>query len=598
MTWDTRIDGGMIVDGSGRAPYRADLAIRDGKIVAMGRLSGGAQRVIDASGAIVTPGFVDIHSHYDGQASWDGALEPSSVHGVTTAAMGSCGVGFAPVRPTDHDRLIALMEGVEDIPGAALAEGIPWGWESFGSYLDRVDEIPHTMDLCAHVPHDALRVYVMGERALADVPSTEADRAEMVRLLDEALRAGACGFSTGRSDNHRDNDGKPTPASEASVAELTALAAAVSRHSHGVLQGVSDFDLGDGPEHFDREFDVYEAMARAGGTHPMSLSLIQRVREPDQWQRIVKRIENAHANGIPMHMQVAPRPIGVVLGLDATFHPFIGHPSYKAVAHLPLAERVAALRRPEVRAKLLSETPDKVAGDGSSVPPLVDALLAQIDRAAFLMFPMADPPVYEPDPGTSLAARAMQTGSGALGALLDALLEDDGKALIYFALFNYMGMNLDVVRQMLTHPLALSGLSDGGAHVGTVCDGSFPTTLLSWWGRDRPEGRLPLPWLVRKLTHEPASFLGLHDRGRIAPGLRADINVIDFDRLRLHKPVLHADLPAGGKRFLQRADGYVATLVHGQVTAADGVLTGARPGRVVREYGVPKPVLVKQPTAG
>lgn len=587
MAWDLRIDGGTVLDGSGRPAYRADIAIRDGRIVAMGRLSGTARETIDADGAVVTPGFVDIHSHFDGQATWDSDLAPSSVHGVTTTAMGSCGVGFAPVRPTDHDRLIALMEGVEDIPGAALAEGIPWGWESFPEYLDAVDRLPHTMDICAHVPHDALRVYVMGDRALADSPSTEADRAQMARLVSEALAAGAVGFSTGRSDNHRDNDGRATPASEASALELTTIAAAVAQHTHGVLQGVSDFDIADGPDQFDREFDVYEAMARAGGGHPMSISLIQRVRDPNQWARVVERVEQAAASGLPMRMQVAPRPIGVLLGLDATFHPFIGHPSYKKVAHLPLAERVAHLRQPEVREKLLQERPDKVAGDGSSVPPLVDALLDRMNEAAFLMFPLVDPPVYEPSANDSLAFRAMQSGGGALAALLDALLEDDGHALIYFALFNYMGMNLDVVRQMITHPLALSGLTDGGAHVGTVCDASFPTTLLSWWGRDRPEGRLPLPWLVRKLTAEPAKFVGLHDRGLVAPGLRADLNVIDMDRLRLHRPRLHADLPAGGKRFLQDADGYLATVVKGELTLRHGKLTGRYPGRVVRSYGVP-----------
>jgi len=587
MPWDLRIDGGMLVDGSGRDPYRADIAVRDGKIVAIGRLSGAAARTIDADGALVTPGFVDVHSHFDGQATWDGALAPSSVHGVTTAAMGSCGVGFAPVRPTDHDKLIALMEGVEDIPGAALSEGIPWGWESFPEYLDVVDSIPHSMDLCAHVPHDCLRVYVMGERAVADQPATDEERAEMVRLLDEALAAGACGFTTGRSDNHRNNDGQPTPASEANEAELTALASVLKNHRHGVLQGVSDFNIAEGPEPFDREFDLYEAMARAAGGHPMSVSLIQRVRDPNQWTRVVSRVEKAHAEGLPMRMQVSPRPIGVLLGLNTTFHPFIGHPSYKVVAHLPLGERVAHLKRPEVRARLLQERPDAVAGDGSSVPPLVDALLQRMDEAAFLMFPLVDPPIYEPSANDSLAARAMHSGNGALSALLDALLDEDGHALIYFALFNYMGMNLDNVRTMLTHPLSISGLTDGGAHVGTVCDASFPTTLLSWWGRDRPDGRLPVPWLVRKLTSEPARFLGLHDRGLIAPGLRADLNILDFDNLRLHKPRLHADLPAGGKRFLQDATGYKATLVSGQVTLLDGVLTGTHPGRVVRKYGVP-----------
>ena len=582
MSWDLRINGGRLVDGSGRAPYRADIAIRDGRIVAIGRLSGRARRTLDADGALVTPGFVDLHSHYDGQATWDGALAPSSVHGVTTAAMGSCGVGFAPVRPSDRDRLIALMEGVEDIPGAALSEGIPWGWESFPEYLDVLDAIPHSMDLCAHVPHDCLRVYVMGERAVADQPASDAERAEMVRLLDEALAAGACGFTTGRSDNHRNNDGQPTPASEANEAELTALAAVFQRHRHGVLQGVSDFNIAEGPEPFDREFDLYEAMARAAGGHPMSVSLIQRVRDPNQWTRVMSRVEQAHAAGLVMRMQVAPRPIGVLLGLDTTFHPFIGHPSYKAVAHLPLAERVAHLRRPEVRARLLQERPDAVAGDGSSVPPLVDALLQRMDEAAFLMFPLLDPPVYEPSANDSLAFRAMQSGEGALAALLDALLEEDGRAMIYFALFNYMGMNLDNVRTMLTHPLSISGLTDGGAHVGTICDASFPTTVLQWWARDRAGAKLTLEEAVHKLTGANAAYMGFSDRGVIAPGKLADLNVIDFEKLRLHKPALSADLPAGGKRLLQRASGYRYTIKTGQVTFEDGVSTGATPGRLVR----------------
>jgi len=582
VSWDLKIVGGTVVDGTGAAPREADVAVKDGRIVAIGACEGEAARVIDASGMLVTPGFVDIHTHYDGQATWDAEMAPSSWHGVTTCVMGNCGVGFAPVRPADHDRLVRLMEGVEDIPGAALAEGLPWTWESFPEYMEHLDRSPHTIDIAAQVPHDALRVYVMGDRAVSGEPATEADIDAMKVLLADALDAGAVGISTGRSDNHRTADGDPTPASEAARAELVGLAEVFAGRDRGVLQVVSDFDMAAGPERFDPEFDLLEDMASAAGGRPLSTSLLQRINDPSQWKRVLARVEAAVENGLNLRVQAAPRPIGVLLGMETTFHPFMGHPTFKAHAHLPLAERVAKLKEPAVRAQILSERPDAVAGDGSAIPPLADALLERINEAAFLMYRLTDPPVYEPPPEASLAAEAVRESKPALGVLYDALLEDEGEAMIYFAIFNYMTLSLDNVYSMITHPLALTSLSDGGAHVGTVCDASFPTTVLQWWARDRPGTKLTLEDAVYKLTGANAAYMGFDDRGVIAEGKLADLNVIDFEGLRLHKPSLAADLPAGGKRLLQRASGYRYTVKTGVVTFEDGVSTGAMPGKLVR----------------
>ncbi len=579
--YDLKISGGTLVDGSGRPGLRGDLAIVGDRIVALGDCPGPARRTVDATGCLVTPGFVDLHTHYDGQATWDAELAPSSWHGVTTVVMGSCGVGFAPLVRGEEDRLVDLMEGVEDIPGSALAEGIPWGWSRFADYLDQVDALPHAVDLMAHVPHDALRLYVMGDRAAAGEPATPDDVAAMAAELAHALDAGAVGLSIGRTDNHRTAAGRPTPGTEAHRDELMGLAAVFSGRALGVLQAVSDFDQEKGPDRFDGEFDLLEEMAEAAG-RPLSISLMQRINVPDQWERMLARVDAAVARGVDLHVQVAPRPIGVLLGLRTTFHPFMGHPSYKAICHLPLAEQVAALKDPSLRARLLAETPDKVAGDGSPMPPLADALLARVGEAAYLMYPLADPPVYEPDLADSIAMRATAAGQPVLEALLDALLEDEGQAMVYFAIFNYLGLNLDVVQQMLSHPRSLIGLSDGGAHVGTICDASFPSTLLSWWARDRPQGRISVEEAVRRLTAEPSDYLGLTDRGRLAPGLLADINIIDHAALCLHRPELHDDLPAGGRRLLQRATGYRATIKSGQLTFEEGRATGAQPGRVVR----------------
>jgi N-acyl-D-aspartate/D-glutamate deacylase len=558
-----------------------DLKIHGGTIVAVGDCPGSADRTLDAEGAIVTPGFVDLHCHYDGQISWDENLLPSSAHGVTTCVMGNCGVGFAPVQPSDRERLIELFEGVEDIPGSALAEGIRWRWQSFPEYMDAID-FPHAIDFLTQVPHDALRMYAMGERAVAGEAASEDDIARMRALLGESLDAGAIGFSTGRTDNHRARSGAATPASEATARELCGLAEVLRGRARGVLQAVSDFDMAEGPERFAPEFAILERMAEAAAGRPLSVSLMQRDQDPDQWRRILKGAEAASARGVPIRVQVAPRAIGVLLGLEASFHPFMGFPSYKSIAHLPLAERVQKMTDPAFKARLLTEKSQPVAGDGSPIPPLADRLLARLDFVSMRLFRWSDRPRYEPALEESLCAEAQRRGVSYLEAVYDALLTNRGEELLYFPLFNYTEWNLDNVREMLTHPLSLAGLSDGGAHVGTICDASFPTFYLTHWVRDRSHGRLPLEHAVQKLTSIPADYLGLADRGRIAEGQRADLNLIELDRLALHKPRLLRDLPAGGKRFLQDADGYRATLVRGEIIAQDGRLTGALPGRLVR----------------
>ena len=583
MTWDLKIVGGHVVDGTGAPPWAANVAVKDGRIVEVGHCDGAAATTIDAEGAIVTPGFVDLHTHYDGQATWDQDMLPSSQHGVTTAIMGNCGVGFAPVHDRDHERLIGLMEGVEDIPGSVLAEGLRWGWRSFPEYLDALESKPRTLDIGAQLPHDALRLHVMGDRGAAHEPATPDDITAMRDLCREALEAGAVGFSTGRTDNHRTIDGSWTPSSESTIAELQGIASAFDGLGHGVIQAVSDFDMLRDLMRFEPEFDVLEAMAAAAGARPMSISLLERDQAPNQWRGILRRVTEATAKGIPMRVQVAARPIGLLLGLDATFHPFMGFPSYKAIAHLPLKERAGRLVEPETRARLLSEKSDRVAGDGSPIPPLADLLLSQLGILSRRLFPLGAVPDYEPRPETSLFEQANARGIMPLEAILDALVADEGQALIYFPLFNYQGGDLEHLREMLEHPLALSGLGDGGAHVGTTCDASFTTTMLAHWVRDRTRGpRLPLQKVVAMLSRNNAEFIGLHDRGAIAAGKKADLNVIDLTKLSLESPRLVRDLPGGGKRFHQAANGYRATVLSGTVTLRNDQLTGERPGHLIR----------------
>ena len=580
MGFDTRITGGLVYDGSGGAPARADIGIRDGQIAEIGRCDS-AKRTIDADGAIVTPGFIDLHTHYDGQISWDEELKPSVGFGVTTAVLGNCGVGFAPVREADRDRLVRLMEGVEDIPGTALHEGITWGWESFPEYLDHIDAKPHTIDFAVMAVHDPMRVYVMGERASANEVATEDDIRAMRDLLSEALDAGAAGFSTGRTDVHRTADGEWTPSSEATREELVGIASALKGRQRGVLQAVNDFNLEREGDHFDEEFAILESFARAAD-RPCSLSLMQRDFAPEQWRRILTETERLNADGVDFRVQVAPRAIGVFAGLDCTFHPILAQPSYLAIRDKPLEERVAIMRDPEFRARCLAEQPIKLSGEGSSVPPIVDRVIGEIDTLAFKLFRLGENPDYEQPAEQSLGAEAQRDGLPIMEKLYDVCLELDGRQLIYFPIYNYTEFNYDNVHTMLTHPNALPGLSDGGAHVGTICDASFPAYLLSYWTRDRESDRIPLERAVQMLTADGADYLGLEDRGRLRVGQRADLNVIDYPALALDAPRMVADLPAGGQRLLQGARGFLATLVAGQPVIESDQLTVRRPGHLVR----------------
>ncbi len=582
MTYDLKITGGLVYDGDGGAPVHANIGVKDGRIAEIGGCDGAAERVIDADGAIVTPGFIDLHTHYDGQISWDEEIRPSVNHGVTTMLMGNCGVGFAPVKPDDHDRLVRLMEGVEDIPGTALHEGLTWNWETFPDYMNAIDATPHAIDFAVMIGHDPVRVYAMGERASSHEQATDEDIAKMRNIVREAMEAGAAGFSIGRTDVHRTADGDWTPSAEASVAELTGIASALDGLNYGVLQIVNDFNLEREGDQFDKEFAIVEAFVRAGGGKPASISLMQRDMAPDDWRRILVETERLNADGIDFNVQVAPRAIGVFQGLQCTFHPIMAQPSYIEIKDKPLAERVAIMRDPAFKKQCLSETPVTLAGEGSSVPPIADTMIAAIELVANKFFRLGETPDYEQPAEQSLGAEAQRDGVSAMEKLYDTLLEMDGRQLIYFPIYNYTEFNYDNVHKMLTHPNALPGLSDGGAHVGTICDASFPTYLLSYWCRDRDHDRIALARAVQMLTADGADYLRLKDRGRLRVGLRADINVIDHDKLRLGPPTMVQDLPAGGQRLLQPVSGYRATLVAGEQVIDNDEVTDARPGRLVR----------------
>ncbi|MGI9271546.1 MAG: N-acyl-D-amino-acid deacylase family protein [Woeseiaceae bacterium] len=581
MSYDLIITGGRIYDGTGNAAVDADIGVKDGLIAAIGNCGTDASEVIDAGGAIITPGFIDLHTHYDGQVSWDQKFQPSVNYGVTTAILGNCGVGFAPVRPDDHDRLIRLMEGVEDIPGTALHEGISWQWESFPEYLDAIDRVPHTIDFGVMAVHDPLRVYAMGKRAGYEEPATADDIAAMQKLLREALDAGAAGFSTGRTDVHRTADGEWTPSSEATREELVGLASTLEGRSSGVLQLVNDFNLERPGDQFEEEFSLIESFARASG-RPCSISLMQRDFAPEQWRQILSETERLNADGVDFRVQVAPRAIGVINGLQCTFHPLLAQPSYLAIADKPIDERVAIMRDPEFRANCLAENPVTLAGEGSSVPPIVDRIIGEIETIAFKLFRLGEDPDYEQTADQSIGAEAKRDGLSVMEKLYDVCLEGNGRQLIYFPIYNYTEFNYDNVHTMLTHPNALLGLSDGGAHVGTICDASFPAYFLLHWTRDRGEKRIDLARAVQMLTADAADYLGLQDRGRIALGLRADLNIINYDELALQQPHMVQDLPAGGQRLLQPAKGFRATLVAGQKVVDNDEVTDARPGRLVR----------------
>lgn len=564
--FDLVVRGGNVADGTGAAIKEADIAVKGGRIVAVGKVSGQGAEEVDAKGLLVTPGFVDIHTHYDGQATWDSHLQPSSWHGVTTAVMGNCGVGFAPVKVEDRQRLIELMEGVEDIPGAALDEGLNWSWESFGQYLDALEARPRDMDLGAQLPHGALRVFVMGKRAAKLEEATPAEVEQMRALTAEAMRAGALGFSTSRTLNHRTVKGDPTPSLRASEAELLGIALGMKDAGRGVIEFISDFNTPN-PE---SEFEMLDRLLTASG-RPFSVSLAQRHSRPDGWRRLLGLVEGLVAKGHSAKAQVAPRPIGVLQGLQASRTPFSMCAAYKAIQHKSVAERLAIMRDPAFRARVLQESNEPLRSE-------MAARLTDFDR----MFPLGDPPNYEPPKETSFGARAAREGRDPRELIYDYLIEGEGRNFIFAPFANYAAYNLDCCSEMMQSPHTLIGLGDGGAHVGLISDGSYPTYLLQHWGRDRKSGKLDLSWLVKRHTQDNARAVGLDDRGVVAVGKKADLNVIDFDRLRVEAPIMKWDLPAGGKRLLQRATGYRATIVSGAVTYRDGEATGALPGRLVR----------------
>ena len=564
-THDLIVRNGTIFDGTGAPPFEGDVAVSRGRIVAVGQVSGSGTEEIDAKGKIVTPGFVDIHTHYDGQATWDSRLSPSSIHGVTTAVFGNCGIGFAPVKPEDHDRLISLMEGVEDIPHPVLAEGLKWNWESFGDFLNAMEDVPHDIDFAAQLPHGALRVYVMGERGAKQEPATDQDIFRMAALAREAMRDGALGFSTSRTLNHKTADGNNTPSYGAAEKELVGIAMGLKQAGMGVLQVVTDFPGGEA------EFNVLRRMAEASG-RPLSVSLAQSPLAPGLYKDVLGWLKQANDDGLEMRAQVAGRPVGLLLGLALTLNPFIAHTAYKEIADKSLEERLAALRDPWFRAKLLAETP-------RADHPFVKSVL----RGFGAMFELGDPPNYEPLPEHSVAARAAARGVSPEEYALDVITAGDGRGALYLTFLNYADGSLDPSFEMMNHPNTVLGLSDGGAHLGTICDGSFPTSNLIHWTRDRTRGpKMKLETMIAKQTRGTAEAVGLLDRGLLKPGCKGDINVIDYDNLRLHAPTILYDLPSGGRRLMQYADGYTATIVSGRPVYRDGQPTGALPGRLVR----------------
>ncbi|ORB31378.1 N-acyl-D-amino-acid deacylase family protein [Mycolicibacterium parafortuitum] len=570
MTYDLVIRGGIVVDGLGGQPFTADVAVRDGVICEVGTVAAAGSREIDAAGLLVTPGFVDLHTHYDGQAIWSDRLTPSSAHGVTTAVMGNCGVGFAPCRPADHDVLVDVMAGVEDIPGVVMVDGLPWHWETFPEFLDALDAGRRDIDVAAFLPHSPLRVYVMGRRGVDREPATAEDLAMMRKLATEAVHAGALGFASSRFTLHKTESGQPIPSFNADYAEIEAIARGVRDGGGGLIQFVPDLVAADYEPVLQTVFD-----AAADVGLPVTFTLaVGNAGDPfflDALRMVEKANQNAGADGPAITAQIFPRPIGLVLGLELSGNPFVMYPSYREIAGLPLAEKVAEMRKPKVRERILNDSP---ASDGH---PLMFAA-----QAWNYMFPLGDPPDYEPSPSDSIGARAQARGVSPLEEAYDRLLDDDGHAMLLVTLANFRDNSLDTVAELIRREDVVLGLGDGGAHYGMICDASFPTYMLTHWVRDRASGRLTVAEAVRELTSVPARVAGLADRGRIAVGYKADLNLIDAEALRLHRPVVINDLPAGGRRLDQTADGYVATIVSGEVISENGVPTDARPGRLVR----------------
>ena len=566
---DTVIRGGTIVDGTGGKAFTGDVAIDGDRIAAVGGKAGPGRREIKADGMLVTPGWVDVHTHYDGQATWDQELAPSSWHGVTTILFGNCGVGFAPVRREHQNSLIGLMEAVEEIPGITLAEGLKWDWESFPQYLDALERMPRAIDVAAQVPHHPLRVYVMGERAIAREPATAEDIEAMRRATREALEAGAFGFTTSRTNSHKTPTGEMVPGRYSEVQELLGIGAALKGLRHGAFGINSDFEA---------EAEELAWMTQLGQEtgRPVWFLLTDRPNDPVRWQRLMAGVRTARAQGASVTAQVPGRPIGVMLGVDTALNPFSIRPSYQALLRLPAAERLARLQDPAVRAAILNDEPS------AELVGRLTQFRQQITTRWDRMFVMGDPPDYEPEAASSIGAMAQRSNHSPSEVAYDYLAGGLDRFL-FFPIVGYNEDNHDIVRTMLTSPETLLGLSDGGAHCSSISDASMPSWMLAHWARDRTRGPgLPLEWLVKRQTSETADFFGFADRGRLTPGLKADVNVIDFERLRLHVPEIRYDLPAGGRRLVQRVDGYVATLVAGTPVFEHGQYTGATPGRLVR----------------
>ncbi|MDC0141511.1 amidohydrolase family protein [Gammaproteobacteria bacterium] len=563
--FDLIIKNGLVYDGKGSEPFKADLAISNEKIVEIGKIEDKGRKVIDAEGKIVTPGFVDIHTHYDGQVTWDPYLRPSTYHGVTTVVMGNCGVGFSPCKPDQRDWLIGLMEGVEDIPGTALHEGIDWEWESFPEYLDALEKKPLAIDVGTQIPHGAVRAYVMGERGINHEEASSEEIEEMKQIVQEAVKAGAYGFSTSRTEKHNDVNGNLTPSITAHKTELVEIAKSLGEINQGVLQGISDF------YDFDSEFDIFKTMSKESG-RPISITVEQQDARPEWWLQLLDGIQEAQTEGVNMYGQVPPRATGILMGLTATLNPFRFHPSYMEIADLSLEERVKIMNTSQFKEKLLKE-------NAVSINPLVD----EIVNAYGKMFKLGEPANYEPDPKTSFHSLANLSNMTAEEIAYDAMLEKEGKALIYHPLFNYQTGDLSLVEKMLKHPYTIAGLGDAGAHCGAISDASFPTTLVQHWSRDRDRGeKLPLETVIKMQTSETASLLGINDRGIIEEGYKADINVIDYEGLTLHEPEIINDLPAGGRRLVQKASGYDYTIVSGEIAFIKGEATGELNGKLIR----------------
>jgi N-acyl-D-aspartate/D-glutamate deacylase len=567
--YDIVIRGGTIVDGTGKPAFTGDVAIDGDHIAAVGGKQGPARREIDADGLLVTPGWVDVHTHYDGQAMWDPLLAPSCWHGVTTVLFGNCGVGFAPVRAQHRGALMDLMEGVEEIPNAVLADGLTWEWESFPDFLDALERYPRAIDIGAQIAHLPLRVYVMGERAIRLEPATAEDNAEMRRLTIEALRAGAFGFTTSRTDSHKTPKGDMVPSRNADAEELLTIGSALGTVGAGAFGMNSDFD--------DEEYELawLKKLARETG-RPVWFLLTDRYEDPARWRRLIKAVHSARTEGLSLTAQIAGRPIGVMMGVGTALNPFTVRPSYREIERLSLAEQRVRLRDPEVRRKILAEKPAEA--EVAKLAQFRQLITTRWDK----FFVMGDLPDYEPAPEQSVTAIAAHEGRTPDEVAYDYITEAEGQYL-YFPVVNYTVGDHEPIREMLTDSGTLLGLSDGGAHCTSIVDAGLPTFMLTHWVRDRQRGpRLPLEPLVKRQTSETADFFGLSDRGRLAPGLRADVNLIDFAKLRLHKPELVHDMPAGGRRFVQRVNGYSATLVAGTPIFESGKATGALPGRLVR----------------